>query len=158
MERNYLLSVPELDHYPRDACSTRHWGVLANVRVGESPRWADQPGPKVFAYLRPNLEGLEQVLTALAAMPASVLLRIAGVEPQWRTRFPQFAWRDALQRKFHAGQHIGGRRRLDRLQHAVTFEQHRIRVGAAHIDTDPAPHGICPPGAGSSKTLTKSRS
>ena len=83
---NFLLTVPELDHYLRDADGA-HRGCICIDDVGVPPAWPDGPGPCVFAYLRPQLTGLEDLLAALAASGARVLVRAAGIDEALRSRW-----------------------------------------------------------------------
>lgn len=77
-----LATSPELDHHPRPPLAAPHWqlGPLFLDSAGEPPPWPSRPGPRVFAYLRPSTPQLDDVLAALAALDASVLVRCDGLD------------------------------------------------------------------------------
>jgi hypothetical protein len=86
-DRNFLLTVPELDHYPRTSDGS-HRGCVLLDDVGVAPPWpSGGRDGRVFAYLRPELPGLEAVLGALAASDRSVLVRCAGIDESLKARF-----------------------------------------------------------------------
>lgn len=74
-----LLGYAEMDHY----CAERSEQPLGlpDYSHGQSPVWPEGAGPRLFGYLRPH-KHLEPVLKALAALPARVLLHVAGADPR----------------------------------------------------------------------------
>lgn len=88
---SYLCTVPALDHYPdRQQPLAMHVGTVWVDQVGEPARW---PGgdsdtrPRVFAYLRPDLPGLDEVLAALSNSGASVLIVSPGIAAETAARW-----------------------------------------------------------------------
>ncbi len=102
---NFLCTTPELDHYPARGSGVaggrgnldRYVGTLWFDDVGGPADWPDADGrsPRVFAYLRPGLPGLDAVLTALRLSGAAVLVASPGLAPAvaaaWRTPRLRFA-------------------------------------------------------------------
>lgn len=61
-DQNMLLSFQELDHYPSRPDAS-YLGVF-KAPAGLKPEWPDQPGPRVFMYLKPfpTLQAFLQIL------------------------------------------------------------------------------------------------
>lgn len=100
MPDNFLCTWPELDHYPNRQADS-YCGPIWPAKVGEAARWgapARAGLPKVFAYLRPNLPGLADILQALAGLDAIVLAHVsdhARLAESLRT-LPKISFTDRL--------------------------------------------------------------
>ena len=88
---SFLCTAPPLDHYlDRQQPRATHVGTLWVDHVGEPARWPGQEADtrqRVFAYLRPDLPGFDQVLTALSNCGASVLIVSPGIAAETAARW-----------------------------------------------------------------------
>ena len=102
-----MCTFAEMDHYesnsgsssdPTQASEARHVapggrnpqdyvGPIFSLGQGADVVWAPTGGPKVFAYLKGGYAGLENILTALHGLQASVVVHVAGVARQTVQRF-----------------------------------------------------------------------
>ena len=90
-----LCTFAELDHYdgggsglsPHGRAPQDYLGPIFSLGQGADVAWPGADGPKIFAYLKGGYAGLEHVLTALHALPASVVVHVAGVARQTVQRF-----------------------------------------------------------------------
>lgn len=72
-----MCSFAELDHYPqRD--DNDYLGPIFSLGQGADLPWPDAPGPRVFAYLKPEYAGLDNILAALHKSGASALVHVPG--------------------------------------------------------------------------------
>jgi hypothetical protein len=93
----YIASLPELDHYERPAGHGQYIGAMAMTSSGAPPNWPLVPGAlegmatptKIFAYLKSNYDGLEQVLKSLCELPIQTVAYIPGISgsnlKKWNT-------------------------------------------------------------------------
>lgn len=72
-EQNFLTTVPELDFYKNRTMST-YWGPIQDDVGIKEPVWANHPGKKIFAYLKPEYEKLDMILQALKEKNENVLV------------------------------------------------------------------------------------
>ncbi len=92
---SFLCTTPEFDHYPDrhdsavDGGPDTFVGTLWVDHVGRPAEWpgGDLAPHRVFAYLRPGLPGLEEVLSALQRSGAAVLVMSPGVAPATMARW-----------------------------------------------------------------------
>lgn len=77
-EDRLFCTFSELDHYPAREAQD-YIGPIFSLGQGAEVAWPQANGPKVFAYLKAGYAGLENILAALYASPASVLVHISGM-------------------------------------------------------------------------------
>jgi UDP:flavonoid glycosyltransferase YjiC (YdhE family) len=76
--KNFLITFCELDPYPsRNAA--QYYGPIFAPANGEIPEWPQGCGPKVFVYLKPHYQQLEEVFAALAALECRTAAFIGGL-------------------------------------------------------------------------------
>ena len=84
LDRQWLLTCPELDHFGRRAGQT-YLGTTA-LPAGEAPTWPQRPGPRVFGYVS-DCGAIEPLLIQLERYQASVVLYSRDLPHALKERF-----------------------------------------------------------------------
>jgi UDP:flavonoid glycosyltransferase YjiC (YdhE family) len=82
-----LMTFPELDHYVEQRGPTTYWGSLVSSLSGEQPCWPEHSGPRLFAYLRPDVRHAEATLNAIRQLGFPCLAVFPGAPAELRHRF-----------------------------------------------------------------------
>lgn len=86
----FVQSFAEFDHcYERPRAS--YLGAYPSAEFGAAPRWPAGPGPRVFAYLDPQIL-LPALLAAVSAAGARLCLYAPGVDAATMATAPDVAW------------------------------------------------------------------
>lgn len=70
-----MCTFAELDHYPNRG-EDDYLGPIFSLGQGVAMAWPPAPGPRVFAYLKPEYAGLDNILATLHKSDASVLVHV----------------------------------------------------------------------------------
>jgi UDP:flavonoid glycosyltransferase YjiC (YdhE family) len=83
-DERFLLTVPELDHFPQRARDPgqRYWGCLPPASQGQPARFPRGREPAVFAYVKGHYARIAEVLRALHGSPWRVLAYVPGCPPE----------------------------------------------------------------------------
>jgi len=73
VEENFLTTFLELDFYPNRSKAT-YWGPIWGDDSGIDPTWANHPGKKIFAYLKLEYNGVENILRAIQQVGGNSLI------------------------------------------------------------------------------------
>lgn len=84
VDANFLLTLPELEHYPQRDSEAEYYGSWL-PRGGIEPVWRTER-PRIFAYLQPPSANwpLEQAISALRETNCDVLCYVPGMNDSWR--------------------------------------------------------------------------
>jgi UDP:flavonoid glycosyltransferase YjiC (YdhE family) len=77
-DENFLLALPEIDHYP-ERTQTRYWGPVFSAGRGVEPRWPIAGEKRLFAYVTPTAPWFPALMDALKRSGASALVFAPGV-------------------------------------------------------------------------------
>ena len=83
-----LTTFEELDPFAPRA-QGRYVGPMYALGRQVRVEWQGAPGPRIFAYLRPEVPSCEELLAALQASPAEVVCAMPGLPEAWPARFPR---------------------------------------------------------------------
>jgi len=80
-DEDFLLALPEIDHYP-ERRDSRYWGPVFASGSGIEPSWPIAGERRLFAYVSPSAPWFAALMDALKRCGASVLVFAPGVAPR----------------------------------------------------------------------------
>ncbi|MGM0632793.1 MAG: glycosyltransferase [Pseudomonadota bacterium] len=92
LNRQWLLTCPELDHFGRRPGHT--YLGKTTLSGGAAPSWPARPGPRVFGYLS-NCAAIEPLLDQLERHGASVVIYSRDLPDALKERFPDMVFSHA---------------------------------------------------------------
>lgn len=91
LDRNYLATFRELDHYPNRGVS-RYIGCWS-AEIGRAPAWPPGSGPRIYVYVKP-FPAVEELMAVLGALGLPTLVYASGfseaVLSQFQTKHLRF--------------------------------------------------------------------
>ncbi|HED15766.1 MAG TPA: hypothetical protein ENI64_02930 [Gammaproteobacteria bacterium] len=78
VEENFITTFQELDFYPNRQ-NTTYWGPIWGEDSGIAPTWANHPGKKIFAYLKLEYDGVENIIKAMQQMGGNSLIFVSNL-------------------------------------------------------------------------------
>ncbi|MEO8411632.1 MAG: glycosyltransferase, partial [Propionivibrio sp.] len=88
-DRTFLCTFREFDHYPTRADAT-YCGPLFSHTDGVLPAWKDNACPKLFAYLKADYPGVDELISRLAGHALDVMLFLSGASSALVARAESF--------------------------------------------------------------------
>lgn len=87
VEEPSMMTFPELDHYVDCRGSATYWGSLVATVAGAPAQWPAGNGPRIFAYLRPDIRHAEALLAALVALKHPALIVFPDIPDSLLARY-----------------------------------------------------------------------
>jgi UDP:flavonoid glycosyltransferase YjiC (YdhE family) len=84
--RLMLLTYPELDIYPERGPSD-YYGITDSGEGSAVPEWPAGSGPRLFAYLYSYFQGLDPLLSAIAARKQPALVFCRGIDAKLKEKY-----------------------------------------------------------------------
>ena len=78
VDADFLMTTRELDHYPNRGAAD-YVGPVLSVPGGVTPDWPAAPGPKLFAYVKPQYQHFKRLLAQLRDAPCAILMHAPGL-------------------------------------------------------------------------------
>jgi hypothetical protein len=84
--QRFLCTTSELDHY-LERKGEEYWGPQFIDDIGVAPVWPDVMGPKIFAYITPQIKQFEYLLAELQNIAGSKLVHIPNASAELIARY-----------------------------------------------------------------------